>query len=129
MLSPLNVFNVEYAKTVINPVVVNKESTDETLYRAAKHYAHQLITMYVYEKIQSHVDVLSNLVTQSRIDTKKFGNNITSQLNFINSYYDFKYDEDKNAEVFIPKGFRRVWIEPNMALYDFFDGTFLDKKL
>lgn len=129
MLSPLNVFNVEYAKTVINPVVVNKESTDETLYRAAKHYAHQLITMYVYEKIQSHVDVLSNLVTQSRIDTKKFGNNITSQLNFINSYYDFKYDTDKNAEVFIPEQYRRVWTKPNMALYDFFDGTFLDKKL
>ena len=125
----LDVFNVNYAKSVINPVIVNKESTDETLYRAAKHYAHQLITMYVYEALQPHVEILSNLVTQSRIDTKKFGNNITSQLNFINGYYDFKFDEEKNAQVWIPQPFRRVWKEENMALYDFFDGTFLDKKL
>lgn len=125
----LDIFNVNYAKSVINPVIVDKESTDETLYRAAKHYAHQLITMHVYEALQPHVEILSNLVTQSRIDTKKFGNNITSQLNFINGYYDFKFDEEKNAQVSIPKPFRRVWKEENMALYDFFDGTFLDKKL
>lgn len=129
LLRILDVFDVEYAKTLINPVVYNNESSDETLYRAAMHYAHQLIVMYVYEKIQPHVDILSNLVTQSRIDTKNFGNNIVSQLNFINGYYDFKYDEEKNSEVFIPKEYRRVWTNSDMALYDFFDGTFLDKKL
>lgn len=125
----LQIFNLDYAKSVINPVnAVNSESVS-VLKQNMRHYAHQLITMYVYESIQPHVNILSSLVTQSRIDTKKFGNNITSQLNFINSYYDFKFDIEKNSEVNIPEQYRKVYMEDNMGLYEFFDGTFLHKKL
>lgn len=40
---------------------------------------------------------LSELVHRSQIDTKKFGNNLALQLNFVNSYQTFIYD---NSEVF-----------------------------
>lgn len=125
----LQVFDLNYAKSIINPAGSDESTNPKILEKNMRHYAHQLIAMYVYEAIQPHVTILSNLVTQSRIDTKKFGNNITSQLNFINSYYDFKFDPNKNAEVEIPTQYRKVYPQDNMGLYEFFDGTFLHKKL
>jgi hypothetical protein len=44
-----------------------------------------------WKKIKPYADEMSKLVTISRVDTEKFGNNIASQYNYLNDYNTFKY--------------------------------------
>lgn len=46
---------------------------------------------------------LSELVHRSQIDTKKFGNNLALQLNFVNSYQTFIYDNSGVFEIKVRK--------------------------
>jgi len=52
-----------------------------------------LLAIKAYGDIEKYADELSELVKVSRIDNKKFGNNIASHLNFLNNYNTFKYGE------------------------------------
>ena len=70
-------------------------------------------------------NLLSDLVSYSRIDTKKFGNNIISQLNFLNGYNNFKNDDDANKYFYIEDGREHK----ELPMYTYFEHTFLDKKL
>ena len=57
----------------------------------AKFYIYQFaVCDYLSTSLSKPAQALSDLVRMSRIDTKKFGNNIISQLNFLNSYQQFK---------------------------------------
>lgn len=60
----------------------------------------QLYTIKAYNDIQTYADELAELVRLSRIDNKKFGNTITSHMNFENQYEQFRY----SAQHFIVRG-------------------------
>ena len=61
----------------------NKDSSNLKKYKSALF---QLYAMYAYGRVDTYAKKLSELVHASQIDTKKFGNNITTQLNFLNSH-------------------------------------------
>lgn len=81
----------------------------------------QLAVLHAYKELSSDAKVLSELVHRSQIDTKKFGNNIALQMNFMNSYQTFIYDNKDRFEI---KG-----KEVDNALQTYFSTTFLGKKL
>ena len=53
----------------------------------------QVFALKAFGEIDKYAQALSNLVRVSKVDTKKFGNDLTLHLNFINSYNNFKYGE------------------------------------
>jgi hypothetical protein len=50
----------------------------------------QLVSLKAYQNIQTDGNKLSKFVNLSQIDTKKYGNNIAQQLNFINKFELFR---------------------------------------
>ena len=59
--------------------------------KQAEFYVYQFaVCDFLSTNLSQPAQALSDLVRLSRIDTKKFGNNIISQLNFLNSYQQFK---------------------------------------
>lgn len=82
----------------------------------------QLICLKALKKIDPLAQELSDLVKMSRIDTKKFGNTLAQQRDFVNEYEKFKYKK------------RSVrWINTDGSstnpLSKYFSDTFLDTKL
>lgn len=59
-------------------------------------YYYQVMSMRGFKRMEKYADEMSQLVLNSRIDTKKFGNNIASQLHFLNKYMQFKYNTQKD---------------------------------
>lgn len=53
-----------------------------------------MFALKAFQKIDPYAQALSNLVRVSKVDTKKFGNDLTLHLNFINSYNKFRYGEN-----------------------------------
>ena len=91
-----------------------KEANPQFLYQ-------QLIVLHAYSELSDDARTLSELVHRSQIDTKKFGNNLALQLNFVNSYQTFIYSNEGKFEI---KG-----KEVENALKYYFSNTFLAKKL
>ena len=60
-------------------------SPKATFMQRYKSALFQLYAMYAYTYIGDYAQKLADLVHLSQIDTKKFGNDITTQLNFKNS--------------------------------------------
>lgn len=89
---------------------------------------YQVGVAQAYLDLKNCADKLAKLVTVSRIDTKKFGNSIPLQLNFINGYLTFKYDSDIN-NLFYIRGQEAEDGDFTLAMRTYFDRTFLDKKL
>ena len=94
----------------------------------------QMEAIRVLSYIKPKADALSALVNNSRIDTKKFGNSIATQLNFVNNYKAFRYGS--SSKMFAIKGKESSAKanegekqKPYNALDDYFDHTFLSKKL
>jgi hypothetical protein len=54
---------------------------------------YQMLSLRSFGKIKTYADELADLVKVSKIDTKKFGNNISSHINFKNTYEQFKYGD------------------------------------
>ena len=114
-----NIFDVDRAKKSLHYIEGDPKST---MY----HVLHQYIVAHSYSKFDNGNRILSKLVTQSRIDTNKFGNNITSQLNFVNGYYNFIYDP-ANSNKFYMRNSDDT--DATYSMRHFFQDTFLDKKL
>ena len=102
----------------------NETDTAHSMFRAL----YQAGIAQVYLDLKDCADKLAKLVTVSRIDTKKFGNNIPSQLNFINNYLTFKYDGGIN-DLFYIRDQKAEDGDFTFAMRTYFDRTFLDKKL
>lgn len=90
----------------------------------------QLLALESFIKITPYADEISKLVKVSQIDTKKFGNNIASHLNFKNKYELFKFgdhgvkwviNDGTSLEVQKSKG-------DSYALRKYFNSLFLDRK-
>lgn len=114
-----NIFDVELAKKNLHYVKGDPKST-------VYHVLHQYIVAHSYTKFDNGTRVLSKLVTESRIDTNKFGNNIISQLNFINGYFNFIYDPANSNKFYLPDSDDT---DATYSMRHFFQDTFLDKKL
>ena len=115
------IFDSEYAKKQI----ANYTSKDPYLRMTSLVY--QIGVIKAFQEISKYADLLSNLVNASQVDTEKFGNNIASQINFVNKYNLFKYG---NADSFYIKGKEPKNEEDvTFALRYYFGKTFLDKKL
>lgn len=114
-----NVFDVERAKKNLHYIEGDPKST-------VYHVLHQYIVAHSYSKFDSGNRILSKLVTQSRIDTNKFGNNIVSQLNFLNGYFNFIYDPANSNKFYMPNSDDT---DATYSMRHFFQDTFLDKKL
>lgn len=80
----------------------------------------QLAVMLAYKELSNDAKTLSDLVSRSQIDTKKFGNNLALQMNFENSHQTFIYDNKDKFEI---KG---KTIDNPIQYY--FSSTFLAKK-
>lgn len=85
----------------------------------------QVFALKAFEKIDVYAQALSNLVRVSKIDTKKFGNDLTLHLNFINSYNNFKYGQTEISW----KLTNNSSVSSVDALEHYFGSTFLDTKL
>ena len=94
-------------------------------YEYARWCMFQALSLQFIGDISEAANLLSDLVSNSRIDTKKFGNNIISQMNFLNSYNNFKNDDDANKYFYIDDGREHK----ELPMYTYFEHTFLDKKL
>lgn len=124
------VFNIDYAKKML------KKPT--TLDEYAEQLCFQMICLSAWDKIEPLASEMSSLVKMSRIDTKKFGNNIAEHINFLNSYDNFIYG-NRRVTWYIKNGEKRKThkeIEDaektygkNYALERYFNSTFLDSKL
>lgn len=86
----------------------------------------QIITMRAYNELQADAQVLADLVSRSQIDTKKYGNTLSQQMNFRNSYETFIYD---NGPLFTIRGEEYDAKDPEKALRTYFGKTFLATKL
>lgn len=84
--------------------------------------AFQVFTLLAFEKIKPYAQELSDLVKMSRIDTKKFGNTLALQRDFMNEYLKFK---NQKREV--------SWKNTDGSIEDslnkYFTSTFLEDKL
>jgi hypothetical protein len=95
--------------------------------------------MKAFDSLEKYADEMSALVMNSRIDTKKFGNNIADQLNFLNNYNQFKYNNDKvywytdipgESEEDHAKRIKDIKDKSDRsAIQKYFEDTFLDYKL
>lgn len=100
---------------------------------------YQMLSLRSFGKIKTYADELADLVKVSKIDTKKFGNNISSHINFKNTYEQFKYGEHK-VEWYINDGNKYQQkinektgeeltpTETTAALMRYFHNLFLDSK-
>ena len=82
----------------------------------------QIMSLKVLEMLQPYADEISALVMNSRIDTKKFGNTIALQRDFLNEYKKFKYEE-RSVSWYCTDG------SNERALNRYFESTFLESKL
>lgn len=125
-ISYTDIFDEEYAKQMLN-------QPDTILY-----YIHQIKCLKAWKKIKPYADEISKLVTISRVDTEKFGNNIASQYNYLNDYNTFKYAKHAVTWYIKPQDRRLTDKEikeqlekfgSNYAIRKYLGDTFLDDKL
>lgn len=125
-ISYTDIFDEEYAKQMLN-------QPGTILY-----YIHQIKCLKAWKKIKPYADELSKLVTISRVDTEKFGNNIASQYNYLNDYNTFKYAKHAVTWYIKPQDKRLTDKEikeqleklgSNYAIRKYLGDTFLDDKL
>lgn len=123
----------------LGAAAINQEDKGGTFF--SKFY--QFLTLYTFNELKPYADELSALVTQSRIDTKKFGNTVATQMNFVNAYKEFRYNSNRKIKWAINKNGVKITDgefkgktedgkpirDPNYALNVYFETTFLDDKL
>lgn len=123
----LDIFDVDTGKSMMKPVVYNQDGTIDYIH-LMNHYLYQTACAQGFFDLKKCSDALSKLVTRSRIDTKKFGNSIPLQINFLNDYMQLKYDENAN-EIFYIRNEQGEDGDHSFPLRTYFEKTFLDKKL
>lgn len=105
----------------------------------AAHYMHQLLCLEAFSKLSSNADALSKMVQASRIDTKKFGNDIVTQMIYLNKVNNFRYNNSTAWTISTPEFQETVPLSKDgkpdknaiaqKALNEYFDKLFLGSKL
>lgn len=105
-------------------IVFDKNAAKESLQdpESLRGLQFQIMCLQVLDMLQPYAEEISALVMNSRIDTKKFGNTLALQRDFLNEYKKFKYGERSVS-----------WYctdDPSQnALNRYFESTFLESKL
>lgn len=134
---PLNKKDVFDFNVSVNVISAIRNSSDVN--ELANAYMHQIQVLYSFERLDKYAQSLSELVQCSQIDTKKFGNTIPQQRNFVNKLNRFR-SQDDNWIINDSKFIQTVPIREGkkkplkkdisyMALKKYFEDMFLDKKL
>lgn len=92
----------------------------------------QIMSLKALKMLDDYAQELSDLVTVSRIDTKKFGNTIALQRDFINEYQKFKYGNRDVSWINTqddPYAIGGVGNLKTSPLERYFTETFLEQKL
>ena len=127
-----DVFNIDLGKQSI------RNSASSNLVEVANSLIFQLKAIKALEDMDKYATALSELVGNSRIDTKKFGNTIATQIDYKNTYTKFRYSQslftinDSEFKLSVPKKKNNTLdrdAESRMALAEYFDKTFLHDKL
>lgn len=128
-----DIFDFETASGMIQTIRTSSDNTE-----LAEAEAFQIKAIEAYENLDTFAQSLSELVQCSQIDTKKFGNNVASQINFKNKIESmmtessvWTINQDGFVEsVPIRKDEKQVKSEDvsYMALKHYFTTTYLDKK-
>lgn len=129
--SKSQIFDEESAKEAIR----NNNSSDPE--KRMYSLIYQMHAIETFVELQDYAQALSDMVQCSQIDTKKFGNNVASQINFKNNYYKLRYSS-KLWTINQP-GFENQFTSADgkidneamskAALTKYFTESFLDKKL
>lgn len=88
---------------------------------------YQLLVLKAFDDIKPCTEALSSLVQLSQIDTKKYGNTIMSQINYLTRVNEFKYSN--KTPWIITTDSQELNAEPSHALRKYYSETFLDQKL
>lgn len=88
----------------------------------------QLLVLKAYQELNVDARRLSKLVKRSQIDTKKFGNNLAMQFNFVNNV-ETLLNEEKHGYYLTNKETPDDQNEGTFALTEYYEKTFLGKKL
>ena len=133
-IAPADMFNKEKALNVIS--ILRNSSNPKELVMA---YMYQIQVLNSFERLDKYAQSLSELVQCSQIDTKKFGNTIAAQRNFVNKLNTFLATSDLwviNDPDFINSvPLRKKNKKPlkkdvsYMALKKYFESMYLEKKL
>lgn len=128
-----DIFDFQTASKMIQTIRTSSDNTE-----LAEAEAFQIKAIEAYEKLDTFAQSLGELVQCSQIDTKKFGNNVASQINFKNKIESmmtessvWTINEDGFVEsVPIRKDEKQVKREDisYTALKRYFTTTYLDKK-
>ena len=92
-----------------------------------KATVYQLLVLKAFDDIKPCSEALSSLVQLSQIDTKKYGNTIMSQINYLTRVNEFKYSN--KTPWIITTDSLELNAEPSHALRKYYSETFLDTKL
>ena len=72
-----------------------KKGEETTAQQRADCFIIQLYALEAFNDLQTYAEEMSELVKASQIDTKKFGNNLVSKYNFLNSVNYFRNKDDQ----------------------------------
>ena len=101
----------------------NPNNTIDKVYATA----YQLLVLESFNRIKPCAQAISDLVQMSQIDTKKYGNTVMSQINYLNRVRQFKYSNE--VPWIITTDSAELNLEPSHALRKYYSETFLDQKL
>lgn len=89
------VFDLELGLQAIDKYKENKGSLFSKLYGA--------MCLFTFQQLTPYADQLNQLAQNSRVDTKKFGNTVSLQTNYINKYLKFRYGSKGNVKWVLTK--------------------------
>lgn len=134
-----DMFSEEKGKNAILQYKTGADITENNVNGVIESLMYQLFALESFHEIDTFAQQLSQLVQCSQIDTKKFGNTIHGQINFINKYDAFRLNSTLftiNDEEFLKgltpkdenKGLTANEIS-TAALDKYFNELYLNKKL
>lgn len=133
---PFDFKNVFDFQTAANAIQTLRTSSDNTKLALAE--AFQIEAIEAYEQLEPYSQALGELVQCSQIDTKKFGNNVASQINFknkiesmLNESTVWTINEDGFVDSVPIREGEKTQKQQDvsyMALMKYFNTTYLDKK-
>lgn len=126
---PIGELNDDNATLVVYDWALDKEKLITSL-KASKnspeYLYQQLLVLKAYKELDKDAKRLAKLVKISQIDTKKYGNNLSLQMNFKNMVESFKNENGKQFYINDPNAELR---ENQNAIDYYLQKTFLGKKL
>ena len=134
-----DMFSEEMGKKSILQYKIGNDINQDNVNGVVESLMYQLFVLESFNEIDDYAQQLSQLVQCSQIDTKKFGNTIHDQINFINKYDAFRLsstvftiNDEEFLSKLIPKDEKKGLTEKEIstaALDKYFNELYLNMKL